>query len=110
MYKHKYAINTCLLHLEEGFSKTTENEFVQIVQTPAAKLGIYDADIMKNQLVLYTAKKMIAQNDRARGLMLLSRTNRALGTIQDLDYKDVYQEIEEKAIDTDYDQMLHILE
>jgi hypothetical protein len=103
-------INTYLLHLEEGFSKPAEDEFMQIMQTPAEKLGIYDPDIMKNQLVLYTAKKMIAQKDRARGLMLLARTNRALGQITGLGYKDVYQEIEEKAIDTDYDQMLQILD
>jgi hypothetical protein len=103
-------INTYLLHLEEGFGKAAEDEFMQIIETPAAKLGIYDPDIMKNQLVLYTAKKMIAKKDRARGLMLLARTNRALGQITGLAYKDVYQKIEEEAIDTDYDQMLQILD
>lgn len=72
-------INTYLLHVNEGFSKSTEDEFMQIIQTPAGKLGIYDPDIMKSQLVLYTAKKMLVHNDRARGLMLLARTNRALG-------------------------------
>jgi hypothetical protein len=64
---------------------------------------------MKSQLVLYTAKKMIVQKDKARGLMLLARTNRALGEIEGLGFKDVYEEIAEKAIDTDYDQMLQIL-
>jgi hypothetical protein len=107
--KTQIRINTYLLHLEEGFSKPVEDEFIQIIQTPVAKLGIYDPDIMKSQLVLYTAKKMIIQKDKARGLMLLARTNRALGEIEGLDYKDVYDEIEEKAIDTDYDQMLQIL-
>lgn len=102
-------INTYLLHLEAGFPKATENEFMHIIQTPAAKLGIYDADIMKSQLVLYTANKMIKQNDRARGLMLLARTNRALGEIDGLGYKDVYEKIWEKANDTDYDEMLQIL-
>jgi len=102
-------INTYLLHLEAGFSKTTEDEFMHIIQIPAAKLGIYDPDIMKNQLVLYTANKMIKQNNRARGLMLLARTNRALGEIDGLGYKDVYEKIWEKANDTDYDEMLQIL-
>lgn len=102
-------INSFLLQLEAGFSKAAENEFMQIIQTPAAELGIYDPEIMKNQLVLYTARKMMAKNDRARGLMLLARTNRALGVIERVDYKDVYQEIEENAVDTDYDQMLQIL-
>jgi hypothetical protein len=103
-------INTYLLHLEDGFSKRTEDEFMQIMQSSAAKLAIYDPEIMKSQLVLYTARKMIAQKDRARGLMLLARTNRALGQITGLGYKDVYEEIEEKAIDSDYDQMLQILD
>jgi hypothetical protein len=102
-------INSFLLQLEAGFSKAAEEEFMQIIQTPAAELGIYDPEIMKNQLVLYTARKMMAKNDRARGLMLLARTNRALGEIEGLGYKDVYQEIEENAIGTDYDQMLQIL-
>lgn len=102
-------INTFLLHLEDGIGKVAENEFMQILQTPGAELGIYDPEIMKNQLVLYTARKMMAKNDRARGLMLLARTNRALGEIEGLGYKDVYQEIEENAVDTDYDQMLQIL-
>jgi len=102
-------INTYLLHLEAGFSKATEDEFMRIIQTPVAKLGIYDPDIMKNQLILYTARKMIRQKDRARGLMLLARTSRALGEIDGLGYKDVYEEIAEKAIDTDYDQMLQVL-
>lgn len=102
-------INSYLLHLEDGFSKGAEDAFMQIIQTPSAELGIYDPEIMKNQLVLYAARKMMVKNDRARGLMLLARTNRALGEIEGLGYKDVYQEIEENAIDTDYDQMLQIL-
>lgn len=103
------AINTYLLHLENGFDKATENEFMNIIKTGDKQLGIYDPDIMKNQLVLYTARKMIQKGDRARGLMLLSRTNRALDELPGGGYKKLYQEIDDIAEEKDYDQILQVL-
>ena len=103
------GINTYLMHLENGFDEATENEFMYIIKSGNQRLGIYDADIMKNQLVLYTARKMIQKGDRVRGLMLLSRTNRALGQLSIGDYKMLYQEIEDVAEEKDYDQILQLL-
>lgn len=103
-------INSFLLYLEKnGFNNTAEKAFMRIVQTPEAALGIYNADKMKNQLVLYTARKMIMKGDRARGLLLLSRSNRALGELDGVGYKGLYQEIDEVAQAPDYDQMIQIL-
>ncbi|AEV97251.1 hypothetical protein A4D02_17210 [Niastella koreensis] len=104
-------INAYLLYLEQhGFNNTAETAFMRIVQTPDASLGIYNADKMKNQLVLYTARKMIKNGDRARGLLLLSRTNRALGELENVGYKFLYQKIDEVAQAADYDQMIQVLQ
>lgn len=104
-------INAFLLYLENnGFNNTAEKAFMRIVQTPDAALGIYNADKMKNQLVLYTARKMINNGDRARGLLLLSRTNRALGELDGVGYKFLYQKIDEVAQASDYDQMIQVLQ
>jgi hypothetical protein len=102
-------INSYLLHLEQGFNKPIENEFMSIINRSDKQLGIYDPGIMKNQLVLYTARKMIQKDDKARGLMLLSRTNRALGELEGLGYKGVLQEIEAQATGKEYDQMLAMI-
>jgi hypothetical protein len=102
-------INQFLLELENGFSKTVENNLMQILAKSDQELAIGDAEIMRNQLVLYTARKLIAQGNRAKGLMLLTRSNRALGELPISDYKKAYQVIAETAIDTDYDEMLAIL-
>lgn len=103
-------INRFLLHLEDGFGPKTEEEFMSLINTPLKKLGVYDGDIMKNQLTLYTARKLIRSGDRARGLMLLARTNRALGDLPFGAYKKVYQEMEEQANDADYTAMIAILD
>jgi len=104
-------INSFLLYLENnGFNSTAEKVFMRIVQTPDAALGIYKADKMKSQLVLYTARKMIKSGDRARGLLLLSRSNRALGELNGVGYKFLYQEIDEVAQAPDYDQMIQVLQ
>jgi hypothetical protein len=103
-------INSYLLHLENGFNRSTEKEFMSIIKTPVKKLNIYDPEIMKDQLVLYTAKKMIRQGNRARGIMLLSRTRRAYGKLMIWGYKNAYQEMEEQATKADYDEMLRIID
>ena len=104
-------ISAFLLYLEKkGFNNTAEKVFMRIVQTPDVALGIYNADKMKSQLVLYTARKMIKNGDRARGLLLLSRSNRALGELEGVGYKFLYQEIDEVAQAPDYDQMIQVLQ
>ena len=105
------TINRFLLGLEtrKALTATMEASFLHLLRTPAVRLGIYDADIMKDQLILYTARKMTRWGDKARGLMLLSRTRRALGELPISEYKDVYQEIAETAAPADYDKMIAIL-
>ncbi|MGB8190968.1 MAG: hypothetical protein WCF67_03570 [Chitinophagaceae bacterium] len=107
--KTQLRINTYLLKLEKGFDADTEHEFMSLINTSAAAIGVYDPEIMKNQLILYTARKLIKKGYKAKGLMLLSRTNRALGELPISDYKRVYQEIEEHAAPADYDEMIRIL-
>jgi hypothetical protein len=107
--KTQIQINKLLLHLEDGFDKEAEREFMSIIERSDEDLAIYDPEIMKNQLILYTARKMITQGNRAKGLMLLSQTNRALGDLPIGNYKQVYQEIEELADEADYDRMLGLL-
>jgi len=102
-------INQYLLHLEKGFDSIAEREFMSIINAPANKLGIYDPDIMKDQLILYSARKMIEKGDKPKGLMLLSKTRRAMGDLPIGQYKGLYQEIEEIADAKDYDNILRIL-
>jgi hypothetical protein len=104
------AVNRLLLHLENGMNDTTEKEFMNIINASNEKLAVHDAGIMKNQLVLYTAKKMIKQGDKARGLFLLGKTNRALGQLPISDFKTVYQEVEEGADEEVYNQMLNLFD
>lgn len=106
----QWKINRLLLHLEKGFGPREENELLAILNTPDKATGFYDPDIMRNQLVLYTGRKLIEKGIRAKGLMLLSRTNRALGDLPIGNYKKVYQEIEEKATAADYDEIIAILD
>jgi hypothetical protein len=103
-------INRYLLDLENGFTRSVEKQFMDIINTDHKKLAVYDASIMKDQLVLYTAKKMMRQQDRARGLLLLGRTRRAFGDLQVGNYKRPYVEVEEKANESDYDRMISIIE
>lgn len=102
-------INRLLLHLENGFGTREESELMEIMNTPDKATGFYDPGIMKSQLVLYAARKIIRNGSKAKGLMLLSRTNRALGDLPIRNFKTVYQEIEQQASAADYDEMLKIL-
>lgn len=103
-------INRFLLHLENGFGTREEKELLSIVNTPDKSTGFFDAGIMKDQLVLYTARKVISKWNKAKGLMLLARTKRALGRLPIGAYKSVYQELEEQATPTEYDQIIAILD
>lgn len=104
------AVNRFLLHLENGMNSSTEKEFMNIINAPAEKLAVHDAGIMKNQLILYTAKKMIKQGNKARGLFLLGKTNRALGELPISNFKTVYQEVEEQADEDVYNTMLKLFD
>ncbi len=104
------AVSRFLLQLEKGFDKGAEAAFMRIMLTPNEKLGVYDAGILKNQLVLYTARKMMQKGDRGKGLLLLSKTNRALGELPIGAYKGLYQEMEERADEGDYNVMLNIFD
>lgn len=105
------AINRFLLQLETALQidVSIENNLVRLLRQPAKQSGIYDAGIMKDQLILYTARKMISKGSRAKGLMLLSKTNRAWADLPIGKYKNVYQEITEIATPADYDSIIAIL-
>ncbi|MBS1662353.1 MAG: hypothetical protein JST68_15020 [Bacteroidetes bacterium] len=109
--RSQIAINQFLLGLEkQGLDAAMEKAFLGLLRRPAKRLGIYDAEIMKDQLILYTARKMMQKGDKARGLMLLSRTRRALGDLPIGAYKDVYEEIAENAGPEDYDSIVAIVD
>lgn len=110
--RSQIAVNRFLLRLEtrKQLDASLEASLLYLLREPAGRLGIYDADVMKDQLILYTARKMIRWGDKARGLLLLSRTRRALGELPISTYKDVYQEIAETAAPADYEQMIAILD
>ncbi len=109
--KTQVRINKFLLSLEitPTIYPTAEKDLMGILQIPDTSLYLYDAAIMKDQLILYTARKMIVKGSKAKGLMLLSKTRRALGSLPISTYKRVYQEIEETALPQDYDTILNIL-
>jgi hypothetical protein len=104
--RSQLAINRFLLHLEKGFDQETEDELMRIISKSPGQLGIYDAEIMKDQLILYTSRKLIKQGHKTKGLMLMSQTSRALGELPIGQYKRVYQELEENATPTVYDEIL----
>lgn len=104
------AINELLINLEKNITSDVEKQFMHIVNTSNEETGIYDPKVMKSQLALYMSNKMIANGNKARGLMLLSRTDRAFGQLGSMGYKTVYQVIEEKANNKDYEEILSILD
>jgi len=106
--KTQLMVDRYLLQLENGFDQKAEQTFMKILQIPDDQLGIYDPAIMKNQLVLFTTRKLIKQGLKAKGLMLLSRTNRAMhGGLYA--YKNLYEEISDLAAPKDYDEIMEIL-
>lgn len=107
--KAQLTINEYLLQLEKGFTPAAEKAFMSIINTSDSGIGVYDPDILKNQLILYTAKKMIQSGDKVRGVMLLSKTNRALGDLPIGSYKEVGQVLDELADGNDYDQIIQIV-
>jgi hypothetical protein len=102
-------VSRLLLDLEDGFGPKTEARFLQLAKASDEELGVVDPDILRNQLVLYTSRKLRAHGDRVRGLMLLSQTNRALGELPISRYKTLAQFIGEEARAEDYDAMISIL-
>jgi hypothetical protein len=107
--KTQIQINKYLLSLENGFDEKTENQFMTIINSSESKLALYDGDIMKDQLILYTARKLMNSGDKAKGIMLLSKTRRALGQLVIGSYKGVYQFMQEYADNSTYDEMVNIL-
>lgn len=97
--KTQIRISDFLLHLQAAkvFTPKLENELMQILQMPDSELAIYDPIIMRNQLVLYTARKAMDKGQTARGILLLGKTNRAWGQLEIGSIKNIYQELEEKA-------------
>ncbi len=103
------SINRFLLQLEgETITSKTQADLMAILHSQKIK-SLYDADIMKDQLILYTGRKFIEKGERAKGLMLLSKTRRALGQLPIGSYKNLYQLTAEIALPTDYDEIIKTL-
>lgn len=109
--KTQLLVNDFLLRLEidHSFNTTTENRLMQLLLMPNRQMGVHSAGILKDQLILYTGRKLIRYGMRAKGFLLLGKTHRALGELPIGTYKRVYEEIWEKATPPDYDSMLYIL-
>lgn len=110
--KTQIQINDLLLRLEAdtAFGKTTENKLMRLLLAPASKLDVHSPGHMKDQLILYTGKKLIRNGQRAKGLLLLGKTRRALGELSIDTYKTVYEMMWETATASDYNEILHILQ
>jgi hypothetical protein len=108
--KSQLAIMRYLLNLENGWSPQNENQFMRLLKASEKSLGLHDAKKMKNQLILYTARKLMRQGNNPMGLLLLSKTNRTFGESgTGWDYKDVYEEMSDRANGSDYSEMISIM-
>ncbi|NII29845.1 hypothetical protein HB364_32505 [Pseudoflavitalea sp. X16] len=109
--KTQLLVSDVLVNLatEPGWSKAAEVKFMRLLNSSAEELGVHDPAIMKDQLILYAGRQLMRKGDRARGLLLLGKTRRALGTLSISTLKRVYEVIWEKATAADYDSMVSIL-
>jgi hypothetical protein len=110
--KTQIQINDLLLRLEvdSSFDKTTEDKLMHLLLAPASRLGVHSPGYMKDQLILYTGKKLIRNGQRAKGLLLLGKTRRALGLLSIDTYKSVYEMMWETATANDYNEIFHLLQ
>lgn len=109
--KTQLRVHDLLLSLEKdpSFGKATENKLMKLLLTPSNKLGVHSPEIMKDQLILYTGRKLLQNGQRGKGLLLLGKTRRALGELSINTYKTVYELMWETATARDYDEMLQML-
>jgi hypothetical protein len=109
--KTQLQVNDLLLYTltNKEFDTTAQQQLLKILKTPDAQLGVNSPDLLKDQLILFIGQKLIAKGDRVKGLLLLSRTRRALGDLPISAYKTVYQKMQEVATPADYDSILQIL-
>jgi hypothetical protein len=109
--KTQLLINDLLLTLEtdSSFGKATENKLMQLLLAPSSTIGLHNPDLMRDQLILYTGRKLIQKGERVKGLLLLGKTRRALGELPIGSYKSVYEWMWQIATPADYDGMLDIL-
>jgi hypothetical protein len=110
--KTQIKISSFLLHLQvaKKFTPRLEKELMQILHTHDSVLSIYDPTIMRNQLVLYTARKAMEKGEIARGILLLGKTNRAWGQLPIGNIKNIYQELEEKASSKDFNDIIALID
>jgi hypothetical protein len=105
-------VNDLLLHvITNRFDAEAEKQMLDILYTPDSLLPVHSADLLKDQLVLFIAKKLLAQGEKVKGTMLLSRTRRSWGDIPGVGgYKNVYHVLEEIAGPGEYDAIINILD
>jgi hypothetical protein len=109
--KTQLRIDDLLLSLETdpAFSNETEEKLMGLLSASNKKLGLHDPTVMKDQLILYTGKKLISKGQKAKGFLLLAKTGRIFGETA-VGYKSIYEEIWEKAIPSDYDEMFQLMD
>lgn len=111
-FRLQLRVNELLLQvLTQEFDEPAEKQFLEIIHTPDSLLPVQSGDLLKDQLTLFIAKKLMEKGSTVKGIMLLSRTNRSFGDIYGVFmYKNVYHLLEEKASPRDYDAIINILE
>lgn len=110
--KTQVRVNELLLNIitQKKFDVVTEKQLMAILKTPAKDLGVHSPDLLKDQLILFVGKKLIAKGERAKGLLLLSQTHRAFGDLPISTYKNIYQQLAETATPADYDTIIAVLD
>jgi hypothetical protein len=105
-------VNDLLLHvITNRFDAAAEKQMIDILNTPDSLLPVHSPDLLKDQLILFVAKKMLAKGEKVKGTMLLSRTRRSWGDIPHVGgYKSVYHVLEEIAGPNEYDAIIDILD
>ena len=110
--KFQWKLNTVLVKFIGNQKMTPETEKL-LLDFEDYNLKNQDVFInqqtMMHQLYLFIGKKLVHHGDVAKGIFILSKTNRVLGTIGYWSVKDFYEELLEHAKPKDYDEILAIL-
>ena len=67
------------------------------------------SEYIKNQIALYCAKEFVKKGQLAKGILLLSKTNRLIGDYEGILPKNIYHKLLELAQPKDYDDVLALI-
>jgi len=88
-----------------------EKQILEFVDYESKHTGqfIHQRDFV-NQVYLYIGKQLIEADDIAKGICMLSNTNKVIGTISYWTVKDYYIVMLEKAQPKDYDEVIALIQ